>query len=216
MNPQKSIHHHASMLRKMPSSPGKPIDLILATTIIESENPNATPETLLRPGTSLPIAISALYHTMPQDPPTSEHAQYTGCPDNPHDLPELRQLAQQINESGDSQPSDLTVSYVRSLSKLIPPHTALLWAQEADKYLHTVTDTRRAFGKIDLDHGPEHITQCAAEAAAFATVQFYRHHGHLPQHHAIAATVAIALNNPDPDYYSPVPPTHENEEDLPF
>ena len=53
-------------------------------------------------------------------------------------------------------------------------------------------------------------------AAALATGQFYRQHGHLPGHQAIAPIVVTALNNPNPIDPSPIAPDPDDQDDLPF
>ena len=195
----KSIAHHVSFIAQSSACDDEPVDLIGIAALNIGQNPNTYPESLLTTDPWLNTAIAALFHTMPSHPPTSNHARYPGCPDNPRDLPELRAIAAELNESGCFRPSTLTISYVRSLSNLIPPSAALLWATEADKYIFTATDARRAFGHLG-DHGsPEQDTDTAAQAAAFATVRFYRNHGHLPEHHALAACVTTAITTPDPE-----------------
>lgn len=215
----KSVANHASFIAKSSIDNDEPIDLADIAALAAGQNPNACPEHLLTTEPWLNIALAALFHTMPSHPPTSKHARYSGCPDNPRNLPELRAIAAQLNESSCFRPSTLTISYLRSLSNLIPPEAAMLWAREADKYIHTATDARRAFGHIGEHGSPEQDTETATEAATFATVQFLRHHGHLPEHHALAACVATALTTPDPQRLQasePVPANRQDEEELPF
>ena len=69
---------------------------------------------------------------------------------------------------------------------------------------------------VNID--PDDVALCAASAASFATVLFYRQHGHLPQHQAISSTVITTLNNPnsiDPAPFAPDPDDYQDDE-LPW
>lgn len=175
-------------------SPTRPIDLTHAATIAATIAANLQPHS----PAILTTALSALYHSAPNTP---EHLQ---------EFPEWRQLGRNINAAG--SPKDFIPTAVSLLSRNPTQTQALHWAAEADRFLHSALRAQRAFLRVDFSHYPEDIASTAAEAAAFAVIDFQLHYHHLPKP-SLAHVVLTALNNPEPKSED----QHANtQEDLPF